>query len=380
MTLEELVLEYNKSRKFEKFKNGYKNISDKIDNIFIALNVDPLLFKEGGKTTPYKFPDGCKKEFLTLIKYLDIGDESITNIGNGNIENADLEKLDFCINTVVKALSELGYSEDKVHSLRTKMLEFSEYSFLRVKKRGQALIDDLDYMYHNEDDNLSFSEHMVFQKYAESEICKLQEQLRFTYYSMNSGKGKKMIQSEARLIDKESGLKDYLQKASLVNRHLDDEYGQLEIPTEENKEGIDRRKKEIEIELFGEPLQKHPFAKYFVKRIELEKVLEKDKEYQKILQEGNKIISKKAPFKKKIKDAVKKESEKQERIRQISQEHFGYEIISPIREELEELEEGYQLLVEGKHTAYMWRKAKQTEEEDKWPIMISECEEFFKNK
>ena len=214
MTLDCLVIEYNEKYNM---KSDYKTISKKIHDLFLSINVEPMLFKEGKQiNSAWNFPDSCKEDLLSLIKYIDIDDVSINRIKKGEAEKSDVRILKFCIDTIIKMLEALKYSDEEINEVRQKILKFTDYSFLNLKRSIQDLLGDIEYMYDNNEDELTLSDHITFENYAEEQIKKLQEHLRFTYYTMNSDKGILEMQKASQRIkksDKDGALSDYLEKS-----------------------------------------------------------------------------------------------------------------------------------------------------------------------
>jgi hypothetical protein len=266
------------------------------------------------------------------------------------------------------------------------MLDFTEHSLINLKKRTEELIEDFDYMYHNDEDTLDFSDHTALQKYAESQLQMLQDQLRFIYYSMNNDKGYENMLNMSGVIkqvNQNGDLTEYHLKSMQVNKQLVKEFGEWKMLTSSNDEEIKIRKEQIEIELFGARVDKPPYIKYILESLELEKALDEDGEYQKLLKEENSILRNKLTIKSKIKRVSDQELKMINRKREISRNLFGYELTSPVVEVIEEEathDRSYQLLEHGIVNARMWGEAKQTQNENDWPIMVSMCKDFFDNK
>ncbi|WP_321993471.1 hypothetical protein [Clostridium butyricum] len=380
MTLDCLVIEYNEKYNM---KSDYKTISKKIHDLFLSINVEPMLFKEGKQiNSAWNFPDSCKEDLLSLIKYIDIDDVSINRIKKGKAEKSDVRILKFCIDTIIKMLEALKYSDEEINEVRQKILKFTDYSFLNLKRSIQDLLGDIEYMYDNNEDELTLSDHITFENYAEEQIKKLQEHLRFTYYTMNSDKGILEMQKASQRIkksDKDGALSDYLEKSMQVNKKVCEELGGLKQLQFQSEETIERKKEEIEIELFGKKLTKPPFVKHISEDLELMKVQEKDEEYQNILQEENEILNKKILIKSKMALIAKCEEKRQKRTEELEKMMFGDRTTFDMIED-EESENSVQLLKEGIRASRMFIVARQKCCKDDMPIMISMCDEFFEKK
>ncbi|MEG2291632.1 MAG: hypothetical protein RSC24_16800 [Clostridium sp.] len=388
MTLDYLIKEYIES-KYKKIKDKKqkecieKNIYKKFSGFFVALNIDTILFKENEhKNSAWNFPNSCKEDLLTLIEYIDKEEDSIKNIKKNNIKYTDLNILKFCIDTVIRVLKELNYSESKVDDVSRSMISFTNYQLVKLKKVGTELISDFHYMHENDDDNLDISEHILFEEYAESEIRKLQEKLRYVYYVMNSEKSMQSMKMASKIVknvDENGDLTDYLEKKKMVNKYLVEEFGQAEILSPKNKELIIKKRDEIELKLFGEKIERHKYVKYISDKLNLEKCIAQSDEYQSILKKEDMIINNnKMNIKTKIKNLAEQKIEEENIKQEITHNLFGENLVYDIEINQEETNT-YQLLKNGINTANMLVEARNIDNKDCWPIIISQCEKFFKD-